>query len=73
MRKISIWSMYKIVFIFIIIKKIFLNSINIRQLFSQSFILKAVVYDIFTEFVIFIVVSLILMAISGIFSNKYFK
>ncbi|MDD4363621.1 MAG: hypothetical protein PHD33_05405 [Atribacterota bacterium] len=73
MRKISIWSMYKIVFVFIIIKKIFLNSINIRQLFSQSFILKAVLYDVFTEFAIFIIVSLILMAISGILGNKLFK
>ena len=73
MRKITIGSMYKIVFIFIIIKQFFIKSVSIGYLFSQPVVLKTFAYNIFIEFGAFIILSLALIAISGIFGNKFIK
>ena len=73
MRKITIGSMYKIVFIFIIIKQFFIKSVSIRYLFSQPVVLKTFAYNIFIEFGTFVILSLALIAISGIFGNKFIK
>ena len=73
MRKITIGSMYKIVLIFVIIKQFFINPVSIRYLFSQTAILKTFAYNIFIEFGAFVLLSLALIAISGIFGNKFIK
>ena len=73
MRKITIGSMYKIVFIFIIIKQFFIKPVSIRYLFTQPVILKTFAYNIFIEFIAFLLLSLALIAISGIFGNKFIK
>ena len=73
MRKITIGSMYKIVLIFIIIKHFFIRPVSIGYLFTQPIILKSFAYNIFIEFGAFVLLSLALIAISGIFGNKFIR
>ena len=73
MRKISIVSMYKIVLIFIIIKQFFNKPVSIRYLFTEPIILKIFAYNIFIEFGSFVLLSLALIAFSGIFGNKFIR
>jgi len=65
--------MFKIVFIFIIIKQFFVTPISIKQLFFNTSILKAFAYNVFIEFAAFVLLSLALIAISGIFGNRLIK
>jgi len=73
MRKITIGSMYKIVLIFVIIKQFFINPVSIRYLFAQPVTLKTFAYNIFIEFGAFELLSLALIAVSGIFGNQFIK
>lgn len=73
MRKVTVGSMFKIAFIFIIIKQFFVTSISIKQLFLNTSVLKAFSYNVFIEFAAFVLLSLALIAISGIFGNKFIK
>ncbi len=73
MRKITIGSMYKIVLIFIIIKQFFVQPVSMRYLFTQPIILKTFAYNIFIEFAAFVLLSLALIAVSGIFGNRFIR
>jgi len=73
MRKISVGSMFKIVLIFIIIKQFYLKSVSINQLFLNLNNLKLFAYNIFIEFGAFVLLSLMLIVISGFFGNRFIK